>query len=101
MTTAFLLRFREECETAPEGPVCTGTQTRTYVKAEPADTDPRHYDFRSIPIGTSHSRSTPLEATATSALLSGTKTVTEVQKETADNDPTSRTFDTLPRANVQ
>lgn len=87
MTSAFLLRYQEPCINATTGPVCTGTETHTYVRAEQVDADPRHHSFRAVPHCAEH----------TSASSAGTKTVTEVRQETADNDPVTRRFETIPR----
>lgn len=104
MTIAFLLRFRDQCETAPPSVVCSGTQTHTYVRAEQCDSDPRHHDFRSIPNDTTLSQSVvtvaPLQE-RTSALLFGTTTLTEVRQEGADADPMSHTFNALPKGASQ
>ncbi len=96
MTMTFLLRFQERRKTAPAGPVCTGTETHTYVRTEQVDSDPRHHTFRSIPIDGLISRSKVTVQDATSAVLSGTTTLTEVRQEGADNDPTSQLFQTIP-----
>jgi hypothetical protein len=98
---AFLLRFQEQCDAAPAGLVCTGTETHTYVRAEQVDSDPRHHDFRSLPIDSLHSQSEVTNCNASVAVLAGTKTVTEVRQEAADNDPTSRMFDTVPKVTSQ
>ena len=91
MTTAFLLRFQESCRSAPAGPVCTGTETHTYVRSEQVDTDPRHHSFNAVP------KCGELTQDVISSLSAGTKTVTEVRQESADNDPTNRQFETFPK----
>jgi len=91
MTTAFLLRFQETCKNAPTGPLCTGTETHTFVRAEQVDADPRHHSFRTVP------NCGELSQDALSSLSAGTKTVTEVRQESADNDPTNRQFETFPK----
>ena len=87
MTRAFLLRYQEPCINTAIGPVCTGTETHTYVRAEQVDADPRHHSFRAVPHRTEH----------ISTASAGTKTVTEIRQEADDNDPVSRRFETIPK----
>lgn len=98
MQMAFVLRFQEARQSAPEGPVCTGTETHTYVRAEQVDSDPRKHDFRSIPSDTECCLRHPVINRVELAVQSGTKTVTETRQEAADNDPSSRMFDSVPKA---
>lgn len=95
MTTAFLLRFQETCKTAPDGPVCTGTETHTFVRAEQVDADPGHRSFRAVP------NLDELTQDAISSSSAGTKTFTEVRQESADNDPTNRQFETFPKVTAR
>lgn len=91
MTTAFLLRFQEKCSDAPGGPVCTGTETHTYVRTEQVDGDHRQHSFRIL-----SNRIEPSENELTT-LSAGTKTITEIGRESADDDPTTRRFETFPK----
>lgn len=98
---AFLLRFQEQCDAAPAAVVCTGTQTHTYVRTEQGDSDPRHYDFRSLPIAALGCPSVMSAHDANLTVLSGTKTETAVRQESTDDDPMSSIFDTVPKVPPQ
>lgn len=95
MTTAFLIRFQETCKIAPDGPIGTGTETRTFVRAEQVDADPGHHSLRAVP------RLEELTQNAISSSSAGTKTFTEVGQESADNDPAHRQFQTFPKVPTQ
>lgn len=92
--SAFLLRFKEECNAAPGYTAGTGTETHTYVRNEEVDDDHAHHSFRILTnrIKPSESVLMPLSAE--------TKTITEVGRESTDDDPTTNRFETFPRVPI-
>lgn len=108
MTTAFILRFQEECTSDDADDINAGTMTTTKIHSEQLDADPTHTSYSALQAGTvtttrvateqgDKDRSTGTGTIPRRTLKMATKTMTAVQAEMSDSDPGRIIHGILPR----
>ncbi len=108
MTTAFILRFQEECMSDDTDDISASTMTTTKINSEQPDAAPPHASYSALLAGTAtitrvateqgdRDRASGSTIIPRRMLEMGTKTMTAIRAEISDSDPGRIQHRILPR----